>query len=348
MRHDNVLYNAILLAILTVSVCRGQQFPQVDLDRVSPDLENKLVRVIHVRIPPNDGISFKASSVESIAVSLHEYALKVSPDKGSPEQWSASAGSVMRMRGGMGYSLANQSDRPAELLIAELLGSNRFDQLVAPHTTFDPVELDPRHFRTVLQNEQLRVVHVSVEPHGETEDAQFSTGVLINLQDTHTIRTRRDGNVQEYQRAAGTVSWEKDGFYSIKNAEEKPVDSVLLEFRRPFCYEVTDSDVPPDAQGWYDKMYWTMLQTWQYEMFWHQPNNAKGIIVVSVKIQPGGKLRDEDVSVISAFASDSMVEAALSAVRKIKPFSPPPAIQKVGEVRFHFLANLPQRPPGCN
>jgi hypothetical protein len=345
MHGANLLFTAILLATLAVPVGYGQQFTQIDPSHGPFDLGNSFVHVIHVNIPPHDAISLKASSVESIAVSLHECALKVSSDKGSSEQWAATAGSVMSIRSGTAYSLANQSGTSAELQIAEFLGSYRVDQLRVPYTSYDPVKLDPQRFRTVFENEQLRVLHVSIGPRAETEDAQFSAGVSITLQDSRTIRTWRDGTIRDDQRAAGSVSWEQAGLQSIKNPEDKPVDLLLLELKRPFCYDV-DEDVSPDAREWYDKAYWKTGQSWGSFMFFHQPYETKGLITVAFKLQPNGKLNDEGVMVLSAFGNDSMVEAAISAVRKSAPFPPLPRGTNEG-VRFTFIANLPKTPPGC-
>jgi beta-alanine degradation protein BauB len=234
MQCGNLLLTAILLAMLAVPVVFGQQFTQIDLSHGPFDLTNNFVRVIHISIPPHGVVSLKASSVESIAVSLRDCVLKINSDKGSLEQWAATAGSVIWMQSDTAYSFTNQNDMPAELQISEFLGSHRINQVRVPHTSYDPVNVDPQHFRTIFENEQLRVLHLSIGPRAETEDVQFSAGALITLQDSRTISTWRDGKIRDDQRAAGSVSWEQSGLHSIKNMGDKPVDSLLLELKRPF------------------------------------------------------------------------------------------------------------------
>ncbi len=244
------------------------------------------------------------------------------------------------------FSFTNQNDTSAELQISEFLGSHRINQLGVPHTSYDPVNVDRQHFRTIFENELLRVLHLSIGPGAETEDAQFSAGALIALQDSRTISTWRDGKVRDDQRAAGSVSWEQSGLHSIKNVGEKPVDSLLLELKRPFCYELNE-DVAPDELEWYGKSYWKANQLWESFMFFHQPYETKGLITVAFKLQPNGRLTDEGVTVLTAFGNDSMVEAAISAVRKATPF--PPMRRAINEgVKLTFEADLPKSPPGCN
>lgn len=346
MHRCNLLLTATLLTMLAVPVLYGQQFAQIDPSSGPFDLENSFVRVTHISIPPHGAISLKTSSVDSIAVSLHECVLKLNSDKGPSEQWAATTGSVIWMQSGAAYSFANQNDTLAELQIAEFLGSLRFNQLRVPYTSYDPVHLDPQHFRTDFENEQLRVLHVSIGPRAETEDVQFSAGVLITLKDSRTISTWRDGNTRDDQLAAGSVSWEQAGLHSIMNPEDKPVDSLLLELKRPFCYDVID-EIPPDPDERYGKAYWKAGQLWESFMFFHQPYEAKGLITVGFKLLPNGRLNGEGVTVLTAFGNDSMVEAAISAVRKAAPFPPLPSANNEG-IRYTFLANLPKRPPDCN
>jgi len=346
MRCDNLLSTAIFFATLAVTAVFGQQFTQIDLSHGPFELDNRFVHVLRISIPPHGIASLKASSVEGIAVSLREGVLKITSDKGTSEQWTTNAGSVFRLQADTAYSLTNQNDVAVELQVAELLGSRRIDQLRVPHTSYDPVNVDPRHFQTIFENEQLRVLRVSIQPSAETEDVQFSAGPLITLQDSYSTSTGRDGKVRDDHRGAGSVSWEQSGLHSIKNAGDKPIDSLLLELKRPFCYELNEG-MGPDELDFYGKAYWKADQLWSSFMFFHQPYESKGLIRVAFKLQPNGKLTDDGVTVLTAFANDSMVEAAISAVRKAAPYPPLPRAIKEG-LTWTFLANLPKDPPGCN
>ena len=324
----------------------------MDLEHAHAELENKHVRVVRLAVPAHESVLLKGLTVESAVVSLRPASLKVIPEKGTPDRWEATVGSATWMRGGVGHSLENTSDAVAEVLVVELRNSYAFGQVSVPRSTFDPVVLDPRHFRVPLENEQLRVLLLHIGPHEVTLDAQFSAGVLISLDDAHTNKAWADGAHDEDRRITGAVSWEKEGLYSIQNLDEEPLDSVLLELKRPFCYEIT---VPmagnsPGMGPYLESAMEEVRKKWYKVMPREARHEEKGAVTIQWKIQRDGTVREEDIVVTSAFASDSLIAAALSAIRMVAPFPPlPPTFhEQFAKGRFIFLYNLPPHPPDCN
>jgi TonB family protein len=342
----------LLLAILTASPCPAQESARIDLEHARAELENKHVRVVRLAVPAHEIVLLKELRVESVVVSVRQASLKVIPEKGTPERWEAAPGSAMWMRGGVGHSLENDSDAAVEILVVELRDSYAFGRVSVPHSVLDPVALDPRHFRVALENEHLRVLLLHAGPHEVTQDAQFSAGVLISLYDAHTNKAWADGTHGEDRRIAGAVSWEKDGLYSIQNLDEKPLDSVLLELKHPFCYETPDpmAGISPGMEPYMENAIKAVREKWYKAMPREARHAEKGRVIIQWKIQRDGTVREEDIVMTSVFASDSLVEAALSAIRKVAPFPPlPPTFhEQFAEVRFIFLYNLPLHQPGCN
>jgi hypothetical protein len=256
-------------------------------DHAPAELENKNVRVVRLVVPAHESVLLKGFTVESVAVSMREASFKVVPEKGAPEIWEATAGSAMLLHGGVGYLLQNRSDAAAEVLVVELRDSYGFGQINVPHSTFDPVELDPKHFRIALQNEQVRVLRLHAGSREVTESVQFSQGVLISLGDSHTVKILPDGTKSEDHRNAGAVSWEKDGLYSVQNSEEKPVDSLMVEFKRHFCYETQDPDVDRAIRPYTDNMKDKVRERWFKAAPRDARDDRKGLVIVNWKIQKG-------------------------------------------------------------
>ncbi len=343
-------FPALLLTILAASACPAQEAARADSDHLPAELENKHVRVVRLAVPAHESVSLKGLTVEGVVVSMTQASLQLLREKGAPEMWDATTGSAVSMRGGVGYSLENVGDAAAEVLVVELRDSYGFGQIQVPHSTFDPVELDPKHFHVAVQNELSRVLLVHLGPREVTEKVQFSEGVLINLDDAHTNQAWADGAQREVRQTTGNISWGKDGLYSIQNLEGSSDDFMLLELKRPFCYETHEDDVSPGMKPYIENAKDAVRERWYKAMPREARNEGKGKVIVNWKIQKDGAVRDDDIVVTSAFASDSLVEAAVSAIRRAAPFAPlPPIFQdQIAELNFHFMYNLPLRSPGCD
>jgi hypothetical protein len=344
------IFFTLPLAILTSLTGLAQDSAQLDVEKARAELENNFVRVVRLALPGRKDVLLKPLPSETVVVSLRQAALSLVPTKGSPGKWQATAGSATWMHAGVGYSLENEGDSAAELLVICVRDSPAFFLESVPPSAFDPVDLDPRHFRVTLENEQMRVLLLHLNPRDVTQNAQFLEGPLISVDDAHTLKDWADGTRGEERRIAGAVAWEKDGLYSIQNLDDKPLDSVLLELKRPFCSELSDSFGKAGVQQYAEKVMRMVRQKWYKAMPVEARNKEKGRVVIQWKIQPDGTVREDDIVLTTAFARDPLIGAAFAAVRAAAPFPPlPPSWQDpTAEMRFIFLYNLPEHLPGCN
>jgi len=224
-----------------------------------------------------------------------------------------------------------------------------------PWTERDPENVDPGHFRTILDTSDARVLLLHLDAHEGTMESQFTDRLEIALGDLHFTETDVEGKTQEVRREAGSVRWEKVVMHSAVNLGEKPLDNLIVELKHPFCYQVSDTvNDSPDAtlamKTYLAKVEDLIEKKWMK----HMPGavrtqEAKGLVQLHLKIEADGTIREDGLRFRTVFADDSLMEKALRAVRDAGPFPPfPPDFQKPFiDERILFLYNLPRHPPGC-
>lgn len=313
------------------------------------------MRVFRYAIPPHREVTPQKLDKESVVVWLRGESLKRIPEKGAPEIWEAGPGSAAWNRGGFAYSIENLGDAPAELLVIELKDSNAFGQLSVPWSERDPVYVDPKHFRVVLENEHVRILHLHLGASEGTLESQFPMHVDITLSDAHVSETYADGKTNQEYRISGSVSWKSNKLQSLANLDAKPLDAVILELKHPFCYETSDqgwrtgSDIDPRMSPYVNGLMDAVRKRWWKEMPRAARGGERGLVELDFKVQKDGTVDEEGILFTTVFATDDLAEAALSTIRRAAPFQPfPPFYQKPDvTMSFFFLYNLPTRPPGC-
>jgi hypothetical protein len=320
------------------------------------ELENARVRVFRYAVPPRETISLPTLNRESLVLSVRGGLLQLISGNEATEVLNVEPGNVAWNRGGTAASLKNPDEVPAEALLVELKDSYAFDQIQVPRSSFDPGYVDPRHFHVQFENEHVRIVLVQLRSHERTEEIQLAARLQISLTAAHENDTSANGSFQEKQWGAGSVSWEKEKLASIENLEGDPLETVLLELKHPFCYESPEQimqmmppSLDPAMKPYLDGVRDAVRKHWVKGMPRSARDGEKGRVVVEFKLRSDGIVPDEEIFPMAVFASDSLVEAAISAIRKAAPFQPfPPTFQKPeAEFRFAFLYNLPTHSPGC-
>jgi hypothetical protein len=321
----------------------------------STDPDNKHVRVVRFVIPPHQEINLPVLDRESLVICLRGDSVTRIPVKGTEEKWATGPGSAISNRSGVTYIMANTGETPAELLVIELKESYAIAHLRVPWTERDPENVDPAHFRTILDTSDARVMLLHLNGHEGTMESQFTDRLEIALGDLHFTDTDVEGKTEEVRRGAGSVRWEKLVMHSAVNLGEKPLDNLIVELKHPFCYEVPDTvNDSPDAtlamKTYLAKVEALVEKKWMK----HMPGavrteEAKGLVQLHLKIEADGTIPEDGLRFRTVFADDSLMEKALRAVRDAGPFPPfPPDFQKPFiDEKFLFLYNLPRHPPGC-
>jgi hypothetical protein len=342
----------LLSSALAAIAVFAQPQAELDLEHSPAALENKHVRAVRLSVPAQSAVSIRRLAFESLLVSLCDAPLQMTPQAGTPQRWQAVEGSLLWVRGNFGFSLENSGNAPAELLSLELRDSYAFNQLSAPRSAFDPVLIDPGHFRVAFENEHVRALLIHFGPREESPQAQFSQGLSISLAEVHASHILPNGEHAAGSSDAGAVAWQPQGLYSIHNLDPDPLDSLYIEFKHPFCYSTAVDwfSGTAESRAFILSVVDKVKRRWLKVMPQEARSEKRGLVTMDWKIQPDGSVREDDMVLNTVFASDALVEAARLAIRKAAPFpNVPSSLDKPNpEVRFVFLYNLPVHPPGCD
>ena len=96
----------------------------------------------------------------------------------------------------------------------------------------DPVKVDPRHYRVVFENAQVRVLRIHYGPHETSVMHSHPDGVVTYLTDGHMRFLLPNGKTIDSNGKAGTSIWAPGGPHKPTNLSNQPMDAVLVELKR--------------------------------------------------------------------------------------------------------------------
>ena len=116
-------------------------------------------------------------------------------------------------------------------------GSGRFAGLIAvmmvlfvsPARAQDPVKTDPAHYKLELENDRVRILHVSVEPNGKLEVNELGDAVIVPLRDYESTLKTASGETK-VERVLGKPAWVTAGRREVE-AGARGVDALLIELK---------------------------------------------------------------------------------------------------------------------
>lgn len=97
----------------------------------------------------------------------------------------------------------------------------------------DPVKVDPKHYKIVFENSQVRVLRIHYGPHETSVMHTHPDGVVTYLSDGHTRFLLPGGKSIVANGKAGTSTWAPGGPHKPTNLSDKPMDAVLVELKGP-------------------------------------------------------------------------------------------------------------------
>lgn len=100
----------------------------------------------------------------------------------------------------------------------------------APCRAQDPAVTDPAHFKVELNNDRVRVLHVTVEPNTKVDVHEIGDAVIVPLTDYDSTLKRPDGQTSVVERKTGKAVWVTRGVREVE-AGAKGVDALLIEIK---------------------------------------------------------------------------------------------------------------------
>jgi quercetin dioxygenase-like cupin family protein len=95
----------------------------------------------------------------------------------------------------------------------------------------DPVKVDPKHYKVVFENAEVRVLHIHYAPHETSVMHWHPDGVITYLSGGHTKFLLPNGKTIEASGKPGESAWAPAGAHKPTNLSDKPMDAILVELK---------------------------------------------------------------------------------------------------------------------
>ena len=95
----------------------------------------------------------------------------------------------------------------------------------------DPVKVDAKHYKVLLENDQVRVLKIKYNPKEKSVMHEHPAGVAVFLTDGPTKFTLPDGSSVDASGKAGEVRFTEAGKHLPENTGTAPMEIVLVELK---------------------------------------------------------------------------------------------------------------------
>ena len=95
----------------------------------------------------------------------------------------------------------------------------------------DAVAVDPKHHKVELENDQVRVLRITLPPGEGSVMHSHPCGVVIGLSDTSLMMHLPDGATRETSLKQGQVLMIKPTVHNPENQSSNPAQVILVELK---------------------------------------------------------------------------------------------------------------------
>jgi quercetin dioxygenase-like cupin family protein len=95
----------------------------------------------------------------------------------------------------------------------------------------DAVKVDPKHYRVVTENAEVRVLHIHYGPHETSVRHSHPDSVVTYLNDGHIKMLLGNGKTIMSNGKAGEAQFTPAGVHTPTNVSDKPFDAILVELK---------------------------------------------------------------------------------------------------------------------
>ena len=208
---------ALLVGLATVASGQGKV-----------EIDNPWVRVLRVQAGPHEKIPMHEhpASVLVCVTDIHERA--TGPD-GQTQEVKHKAGDVV-YREALKHAEENLSDQPFEAIVVELKPDAPKAQ-AAPLTAPDPVDADPVHHQVPIDNDRVRVLRTTLEPHLRGPMHRHRSYVVVYLTELHTTMRLADGRTVDNPRHPGDVAFRNAYQHQTENIGDHTAQEIQIELK---------------------------------------------------------------------------------------------------------------------
>jgi mannose-6-phosphate isomerase-like protein (cupin superfamily) len=103
---------------------------------------------------------------------------------------------------------------------------------VAANTTLDAVKVDPKHYKVLIDNDQVRVLRARYGPHEKSVMHEHPAAVAVFMTDGQSKFTMPDGTSRDVTMKAHDAIWEDATTHLPENTGDKPLEVIVIELKK--------------------------------------------------------------------------------------------------------------------
>jgi|SRR5579862_460631 len=216
-----------MVVALAAVAAFAQDVVKLAPDQVKVVFENDRVRVLHFTEPGHSKLPMHSHPAYVTVGFTTDNAKYTFPD-GKTKEERTKADDVTYSKG-LTHAYENLSDAASESIMVELKAPGAG---AAAKTTLDPVKLDPKHYKVVLNNDQVRVLRATYGPGEKSVMHEHPASVAVFVSDGHVKFNLPDGTSQENNAKAHDATWADAGKHLPENIGDKPIEVMVIELKK--------------------------------------------------------------------------------------------------------------------
>jgi quercetin dioxygenase-like cupin family protein len=112
----------------------------------------------------------------------------------------------------------------------------------------DPAKVDPKHYKVVSENDQVRILKVHYDPHEKSLMHSHPAGVAVFVTDAKGQFTFPDGKKEDLTGKAGDARYTPAVTHMPENTGDKPFDVVVVELKGKSAAAAKPASKPAKAE----------------------------------------------------------------------------------------------------
>ena len=215
-----------MAVVLTAVGAFAQDIVKLAPEHVKVVFENDRVRVLHFNEPGHAKLPMHSHPAYVAVGFTNDHTKYTFPDgKSSDKRTKANEVTYSKAQT---HASENLSGAASETVMVEL----KKPGAAAAKTTLDPVKLDPKHYKVVINNDEVRVLRAKYGPHEKSVMHEHPASVAVSLSDYHVKMTLADGTSQDVSSKAHDATWTDAGKHLPENMGDKPIEVLVIELKK--------------------------------------------------------------------------------------------------------------------
>ena len=223
---------AVLIAVVALAIsCGPADQPaavtvQDDIVKAAQDrarllLENDHLSAVMFTLPPQSELPMHRGG-DRVVYSLSDYKLQFRPEAGEPVVRDFRQGEAHWHTAGA-HAIRNVGATNAEYLVVTRKGANP-----TAGVTSNLAELKPEQARVILENQDAKVIDVSLKP-GEAQPMHKGAARLIYSMTPLNLKFASAAGKSESAYSAGEVHYHPGGDHQVANVSKEPARYIIFE-----------------------------------------------------------------------------------------------------------------------